>query len=615
MAEITDQQLIDAATDAVNYAAVINGPANAPNVVMRSGTSVPTLAYQAANMAKGDTGAPGPSATPVAAIIDRTPASVNLVNYASFVANSYIDHNNGSLLLAGGFYASDFIPVDPNTLYTTNQGFAAGNDSSGWCEYDDTFAPVVPHNTPVAPMGTFTTGATTGFIRFTLSPFAGNGYLAYAQSAQHMVVKGNVMPPTFVSFYGYAANIIDAKDAAVLASAVSSIGAITTDYVDGFLGGRPNLFDPTKTLPGLPCANGTIDNGNGPTFYYANIRVIGGRTYYLASPMGNIGSNTAYGLVWLDINNAVCGFVPIPFTQPQAFVAPVNAVRALVPGTTDNNSNYGPQMFVVDALPGTYEAYPRIPLNITLAGLLPTFGKKFAVFGDSISSIFNQVWQNVVIARLGVSLVYQDAAPGRNFANLFESYGITAPSQALGNYDGAAADGVGNAYFNAGKVQGQSFATNINNAAPDFGYMRLGTNDQLVTTGALGDWIAVGTTAGNMRYDIDLILNARPTLRMFGVGPTWNGFGNYAQLQAIDAIEQTVYEFYSIPYLSMLKRGGGNVINNSTFTGDSNSPSYTLTDPGNVTTVTTSGFGTHPSNFAQANVDGPALANFAALYL
>ena len=67
---------------------------------------------------------------------------------------------------------------------------------------------------------------------------------------------------------------------------------------------------------------------------------------------------------------------------------------------------------------------PAGPAGATGTNLLSFLqGRNFGVQGDSISAVFGNAWQNVVIARTGMNLVSQDARSGRNLTTAFECYG------------------------------------------------------------------------------------------------------------------------------------------------------------------------------------------------
>jgi hypothetical protein len=191
------------------------------------------------------------------------------------------------------------------------------------------------------------------------------------------------------------------------------------------------------------------------------------------------------------------------------------------------------------------------------------------------------------------------------------------PGATLGAYQSTngAASGDGSytycndpAWAHIGSANGQNLAAEL--AGIKLMILRLGTNDQTVATGTLGDAAGAGTLYGNMRWVVENLLTANPQMRLVMVGPALNGFGTYAQVSAVDAAEQAFANFYAIPYLSTLHNGGNNVVTNSSYTRDSSSPAYTFNSTGGTTNVTTSGMGTHPSDWAFQHVDGPAIAQF-----
>jgi len=89
------------------------------------------------------------------------------------------------------------------------------------------------------------------------------------------------------------------------------------------------------------------------------------------------------------------------------------------------------------ALSMSISAFSQIPVVTKVSQApspaSPLKGKRFGAWGDSITAIFGNQWQNVVIARTGMTLGFQDARPGRSYRNAFELYGGD-PTAGLANF-------------------------------------------------------------------------------------------------------------------------------------------------------------------------------------
>jgi hypothetical protein len=110
--EITDQQLIDAATDATNLGLIVNGPASGAGstVVVRTGQQVPTLARAGATIAQGP---PGQS------LNDRGMWAANTV-YAPLDLFTAPDNNSYRVLTA--FTSGNAFVVNGNIVLNAKSG-------------------------------------------------------------------------------------------------------------------------------------------------------------------------------------------------------------------------------------------------------------------------------------------------------------------------------------------------------------------------------------------------------------------------------------------------------------------------------------------------------------
>ena len=241
-------------------------------------------------------------------------------------------------------------------------------------------------------------------------------------------------------------------------------------------------------------------------------------------------------------------------------------------------------------------------VNLTVGGsnaCTATGGRqiRFGVWGDSYSAIFAQAWQKVLLARTGGTIVYQDARGGRSYDNSLECYGITGMASWTtystnnynpGNYDATTLPSYcGTGGNNIGYQAGQSLATNLLNV--DALLLYLGTNDVSATIGAWGDVPTSGTFYGNMNGLVNALQTANKTMRIIMVTNNFNtGEGTTAQQQAVANAEVDFGSRMGIPVLNMNANSGINSVNAATLLRD----------------------GTHPTDWAFANLVGPAIANF-----
>ena len=178
---------------------------------------------------------------------------------------------------------------------------------------------------------------------------------------------------------------------------------------------------------------------------------------------------------------------PAPATGPQGPPGPQGPIGPAGPqgppgpvgpqGATGSQGLTGPQD--QQGTPGT----PYTP---------PLAGKRLAVQGDSIAAAYDNAWQNIVVARTGMTLAAQDARPGRALSDAFECWGAFTQGGVPGAYKAGGVCG-----FNIGLTVGESFADSLANI--DVLIIALGTNGQQTPLGALGDSTATLTFYGELR--------------------------------------------------------------------------------------------------------------------
>jgi len=196
-------------------------------------------------------------------------------------------------------------------------------------------------------------------------------------------------------------------------------------------------------------------------------------------------------------------------------------------------------------------------------------GKNLAVQGDSISSQFANAWQNVVTTRTGMTLAVQEALGGRTFASSLQCWGNPAVGQPLGTYTAnfiIPAWGIPCSASTSGLTDGMTMAQSLANV--DIEVIELGTNDQFVPLGALGDATNAGTFYGNMRWVVEAYINAKPTLRVVLVTPQYNKYVSAATTQQYVNAMVSYGDSMGVPVINMYALGGVNALNIATMTPD-----------------------------------------------
>ena len=195
-------------------------------------------------------------------------------------------------------------------------------------------------------------------------------------------------------------------------------------------------------------------------------------------------------------------------------------------------------------------------------------GKKMAIFGDSITAIFANQWQNVVTARTGLVQTFQDARPGRRIDQIFECYGAPSGGNITTN-QGSVSTPNGN-YANNG-TPGNTLAQDL--AACDICVIFLGTNDQGVING--GTYIGPGSTPtsgstgsigtlsdpstalteyGFIKRALETIIAAVPTMRVVIVTlyQTAASVMSAAQANQVATAYVQVAQLYAVPVINQL---------------------------------------------------------------
>ncbi len=297
----------------------------------------------------------------------------------------------------------------------------------------------------------------------------------------------------------------------------------------------------------------------------------------LEGPVGKTGAAGSPGAPGPSGSQGLRGDAGLP--GPAGAPGPTGPVGATgltgvqgVPGPTGPVGPPGP--------PGPAGATAR-----TTSGFLAT--RRLGVLGDSISYLFGNAWQNVVLSRTGMTLTVQDARPGRRFDTAFECWGNPPVGGVLGTFH------AGYAYVttagtcgstSTGLSDGMAFSDSLANV--DLQIVALSTNDLGVPLGQPGDAAGAGTFYGNMRWVVETYLSAKPSLRLVLVTVQYNSIVPGSVTQQYANAMVTYGNSIGVPVVDMYTLGGVNAISLSTLTRD----------------------GIHPSDFGFTNFYGPVIA-------
>ena len=211
-------------------------------------------------------------------------------------------------------------------------------------------------------------------------------------------------------------------------------------------------------------------------------------------------------------------------------------------------------------------------------------GKRFFVLGDSISSLAtaNKEWQKVVVTRTGMVPTYTDAVPGRRLPQAFECYGAARPGAALGSYSAA----IQPLCTSDGGKEGATLTENLADA--DVAIIELGTNDETEPVGHYGDEPTGNTSEGTLRWIVETVESAKPTIRVVVITPEFNNRSGATSdnIKALVEAETEYAEGVGVPVINMLRLGGVNATNMRTLLGD----------------------GIHPTKWNYDNIYGPVVA-------
>lgn len=386
--------------------------------------------------AQGPTGLTGPvSAANIASIrtSSEKPLQNRMPSDKSNFSPGYINYQTGAYVAGGSWAATPFIVANAGGMMVMN--YASGVTGLGGMAFYDVNQAYISGiaGTSILANTPFAVPATAAFLRVC---FAYNAPQVLAGSLL-VITDGSTLPASFVSFEKYAKSETDAVIAASAATLNASIAAtetatisVATALTNPLIPAVVNLFDPaTITDNVLLHTDGTTPTYSG---YYATDFIY---CYGLGQVVmsGDIVANTnLISTVFYDVNKSVignAGTAIIAAGTPITVPAAAYYLRACYKHTTGsgyNGVNTATLMVVAGAtLPASYTAQPKAVYTQVAAQqaiLQPLAGKKFYVFGDSISTTFGTQWQNIVTANTGAILGTNDAEGGRCLYQAFTAY-------------------------------------------------------------------------------------------------------------------------------------------------------------------------------------------------
>ena len=515
----------------------------------------------------GPTGAPGvASLNQIAALRLKSPTAPNLFNPATVTAGKYVQGNDGTLGNYGTV-ASDLIPANSGSVMVMNvTPFYVGNGKLAF--YDGNGVFVSSYQTPISAGVPFAIPNNAAYIRFALSP---------TDVAGAMVVAGSVLPSQYLPFGSFRPDPPQYATAFEAVNKSQQVSYLSDPTIR-------NLFNPASIVRGTKQSlDGNIYGQADVKFYVsADIPVIAGMTYTQATTYS--ASEPSFGNVWLDANKNVVGSIPFPHPAPLVMTAPANAVYLRICSRLSTGyvtDDYLSVQMVVrgSTLPANVDGSTLyLPYGLSANTYVKTTqGLKWGLIGDSFSNWFSQVWQNEVVRRTGMQLVWQDARGGRRWPEAFEGYGTVTPGANVGSLTYGTPNAVVSSSFYTqwwkappiGSPAGSTLAQNIANL--DCVLLELGENDSKsgsLPIGSPTDAANAGTMCGAMNWVIASLIAAKPTIRIFGIGTSYRNDAPLANQTAVVNAEAAVYASWGIPFLDTFHTLGINSTTVNTFTID-----------------------------------------------
>jgi lysophospholipase L1-like esterase len=308
----------------------------------------------------------------------------NLFNQATTTQDQYVFGGSDGHVAANGtysvgYYASDWIPVDPNTQY-------AWLSKSLWAVYDANKGYIYGENFSLSGSNTYTTPSNAAYMRISSAP--GN-------LSKEMFVKGSVVPSNFVAYQAPSLTLSNG----------TSLSTPSVNYINTLLKDIPkikssNLYNQATALQnqyvfgnsdGHVGANGTYSNG-----YYASDWIpVKPNTQYTWKSGG-------YWAVYDSNKNYITGEGS---TSTTTYKTPYNAGFMRISSTNPTS-----EMLVEgSSIPSTYSpygynltTYNNASVSIQANSQSRWYGKNVLAIGDSLTAALQ--WQNTVASTHGCTI-------------------------------------------------------------------------------------------------------------------------------------------------------------------------------------------------------------------
>lgn len=338
----------------------------------------------------------------------------------------YIDYTNGTLNAYSTYMATPFIVANAGGQMVMNATpTILGNNGLAFYDANKTYisgitAASLTSGTP------FNVPATAAFLRVSFNSSAEIGVL--------VITEGATLPASFVSFEHYASSEVDAA----VTGGVNRSGAVLSRYIAATIPGSYNLFDQAAITSGYYINNATGALVSYGSAYASNYMLCAGQSHITTNAILPWGA--AFGGAFYDDNlNYLSSAYGSANTSAAPITVPANAVYVRISFLASGNAGGGAAIAAsaVTVVNGstlpTTNVYPLNSPYTRLGVLQPLFGKKFYVFGDSISTAFGTQWQNIVATQTGAVLGTNDSQSGRTLYQAFTSYsnGTTLNSSGL----------------------------------------------------------------------------------------------------------------------------------------------------------------------------------------
>lgn len=468
--------------------------------------------------------------------------------------NAYITYTTGAqtALGDGTYKASPFMSVIPGGQIILNT--AAGTDGLNglaWYDVDQNYISGLAGSTVTANTA-LTAPANAMFVRIGFKT-------ATVTESTLMIILGNTLPGSYVSFGGAPQSYVDTQIATVntAVAAKADLGDALALSAGLLPSGANMLLQSTVTKDaGVSRANGALTTGLTNVYATDYIPVVPGQTYVIK--VGQASGNSGYGIAYYNKSKVFVSAGPaLPWTAGTTFTVPagvyyIRSTGYYAAGTAELTT----QMITQGSTaPTTYASNPfdaiatanttAAAAQTTAAAKLssPWAGKKFGVWGDSISASYSQNWQNRVIAFHPMTLPFQDARHGRRIAEWDENYNLSGGVYTRKTSTTSPASVI------IGGTVGNTLVQDLTGL--DLLLIELGTNTPLESFGAVNDAAGSGTTAGYIKTMLDAITTANPAMRVawvmpYRANPAMSAMASDAQYQALRTVIIGICAMYGV---------------------------------------------------------------------